>query len=84
MSDPLDGPITAKQMAALLDELKEDFGAQLDRRLATHTLELDDIIVAAVKGGVDNVKNHLDRRIGDLAERVERLESNGTGTRHKP
>lgn len=85
MSDPLDGPITAKQMALLLGELKQDFGrgldtrfaeqdARIERRLAEQTSELEGIVTAAVLGGADNVKRHLDRRLDDLTERVKKLE----------
>lgn len=88
MSDPLDGPITATQMAHLLRDLKEDSARDLDRRfaeqdtrierrLADQTSELEAIITAAVLGGADNVKRHIDRRLDALADRVEKLEGGG-------
>ena len=88
MSDPLDGPITGKQMAQLLRELREDAASDLDarftaqderirRQFAEQTSELEAVIQSAVKGSESNVKQHLDKRLDDLAERVDRLEGGG-------
>lgn len=89
MSDPLDGPVTGRQMVSLLREFREDFtrdvdaridrrfaeqDARLERRLSAQTADLNDVITAAVLGGAENVKRHVDRRIDDLSDRVDRLE----------
>lgn len=85
MSDPGDRPITFGQVVTLLREFRQDLSANLDkraadqdarfeRRLSAQTADLNDVITAAVLGGAENVKRHVDRRIDDLSDRVDRLE----------
>ena len=57
-----------------MDRRFADQDARLERWLSTQTADLNAAITAAVLGGAENVKRHVDWRIDDLSDRVDRLE----------